>query len=89
MVVVNYFSDLGFGQLSFHNQAALSLSAAVVVSLLSVYSASGHMVDASELMYGIHIGILLHLMHIKKFMHVVYMWLLSGIFVPGTYIAIA
>ena len=47
------------------------------------------MIDASELTSCTYISIFSSMMHIESFGHVAYIWYLRGIFVAGTYMAIA
>ena len=60
-------ADLANDQLSLCSQATLSAfaSSPVLASASFVYSAPHHMVDASELIYGIYIGFLPPLICIK------------------------
>ena len=64
---VFFSADLVNGYLSLCNQVTLSSSlASSALTLLSpVCNACGHMVDDSEIIFGIYIGILLPLMYIK------------------------
>ena len=54
----SYLAHLVTGQLGLWNRAALSAS--------FVYNASGHIVDASEFICGIYIGVLPRITHVSK-----------------------